>query len=653
MQIKYKISLLFLALALIASSCPDERPELVSPPSFSETVNIRFLNLSKSNTLSLGLDGVAFSDFVGKYKMSKPFHPENDSAFISLFEGNNELFELSRVVKFSRELNYVFISTPNPNNYSLDTLFSFTNIGDIVVTEVEASVKFINLYADTNSRISIIKGCPGGELISKAPLKYMEYTSADPERAGEDFIFSVVKYKDNGSYDILGTYKTNFKAYGEYTIVIAGNENELPDIFSIDELDISLNQITNAEQVGSQVAFYKHINLGDSDDNIKLNGIELVSSASGAISNFNEIGSCKNASSDTFTDKNGTEVLFSPEVNTQYMGISYNVSSTINSEFMIISPPILDQNRVGKAVIRCLNLSSENSSLNFSLGANSNFINKGSNDTIRNFSTGLSLAIKLDYKILSSPKIIEPGLMPILVFNSYEPADYLFSFLYKFEPNKNYVIVSYLKNGKTEYTVLEQTEENIQVQSKDEAAIINIVNGDESNKSHLINLNCSLGQVLNNAQLTLANTITTAVSAGNVDVAFSSNSSNAITESGKRYYSIKTESNLFEFENNKQSADIQTYQFRVANLSDIAKAKVKTISGIDTTIRLVKSDAGTMSNYVAVNSQGRILVMFEDRETEKIIFTSPEVNVSKKKIYTFILVGNSTKGYRLITLQDY
>ena len=203
---------------------------------------------------------MAFSDFVGKYKMSKPFHPENDSAFISLFEGNNELFDLSRVVKFSRELNYVFISTPNPHNYSLDTLFSFTNIGDIVVTEVEASVKFINLYADTNSRISIIKGCPGGELISKAPLKYMEYTSANPERAGEDFIFSVVKYKDNGAYDILGTFKSNFKSYGEYTIVIAGNENEMPDIFSIDELDISLNQITNAEVSASQIAFYKHIN---------------------------------------------------------------------------------------------------------------------------------------------------------------------------------------------------------------------------------------------------------------------------------------------------------------------------------------------------------------------------------------------------------
>lgn len=652
MNIKLKISLLFLTLALIASSCPEERPELVTPPSFSETVNIRFLNLGRNVGLSLGLDSVPFSDLVSKYQMTKSFNPLNDSAFISLYEGNNFLFQLDRVVKFTRELNYIYIATPNPKDYTRDTLFSFTNIGDIVVSEVEASVKFVNLYADTNSRISFVKGCPGGEQISNSPLKYLDYTSADPQRAGEEFVFSLVRFFED-SFEIIGTFKTTFIPGGEYTILVNGKENETPEIFVIDELDIESNQIQTVDFVETQVAYIKQVNLSDQADQLNINGSSIGSVGVEEINDYSEIPACQSANSDTFTNTEGVEVFFSPEVNTEYIAISYNTSSTIGRELTIISPPVLNQDRRNKAVIRCMNLSSDDVNFNISLGANSNYINLNSNDTIRNFSSGLNLASKLDLKSISNPVIIDPGLMPVLVFNSKEPADYLYSFNHNFERDKNYLIVTFEKNGQIKYTVLEQTEVNKQVEEKEESAIINVINGDYGNQNHLLNLNTAQGMILNNANLVFGNTVTTAIGKGSTDLSFTGNNTNLDIESGKRYYSIKTQEQIYNFENFKQSSDVSSYKFRVANLSDINAAKVRTIAGVDTTTRFEIIDAGTMSNYISVNSQGRIFVIFEDIINEEIVFTSPEVNVNRRKIYTFILVGNKETGYRLITLQDY
>lgn len=653
MNIKLKIILLFGALALIASSCPDERPELVTPPSYSETVNVRFLNLTRSVPLALAFDDLPVSDYVGKYKMSKSFHPLNDSAFISVLEGNNKVNELEKVVMFSRELNYIYTAIPNPKDYSRDTIYGFTNIGDIVVSEVEASVKFINLYADTNARFTFVRGCPGGEQINSSPLDYMDNTPAEPERAGDEFVFSLIKYMKNGDFELIGTFKSKFTAFGEYTILVSGREGESPEIFMIDELDLQQNILNDVGKVESQVAYIKQVNLSDESDKLNLSGMELISTNVNDVSSFVEIGACQTASSETFSNGSGFEVEFTPEVNTQFIALSYNVSSTINRELMIISPPVLNQNRSNKAVVRCVNLANESSGLNISLGANSNFINKYSNDTIRNFSTGLSLASKLAYKDMSTPKIIDAGLMPILIFNSQEPAQYIYSFLHRFEADKNYLIVSYIQNGIVKYTVLEQGEESSSVQEKSESAIINIVNGDKGSQSHKINLNCSEGQILNNAQLIFANTITSSVSAGSVDIGFSGSNSNINTQSGLRYYSIKTDKSIFEFSNPKQNIDYQAYQFRLANLSDIERARIKTISGIDTAVKFVKSDFGTMTNYTSVNSQGRIFVMIENRDNDEFVFTSPEVNVNRGKVYTYILVGNKENGYKLITLQDY
>lgn len=653
MNIKYKIAILFLSLALIASSCPDERPELVSPPSFSETVNLRFLNLSRNTSLSLGLDEIPTSDFVGKYQMTKAFNPSNDSAFISLYESNNQINKLEKVVKFTREINYIFVSTPNPKDYSRDTIFSFTNIGDIVVSEVEASVKFINLVADTNSRISFVSGCPGGEQISNSPLKYLDYTSADPQRAGDDFVFSVIRFFNDGEFDIIGTFKTNFQSFGEYSVIITGNENSNLELFVIDELDLQLNNLINVENVETQVAQLKHVNLSDFSDEIFVNSTQLLNNNSNMISDFRDISACQTASSDTFTNANDVEVLFSPEVNTDYIAVSYNTSGTINTNFRIIAPPVLSVNRSGKAVVRCLNLIDDNSSLNYSLGANSNYLNLKSNDTIRNYSSGLSLASKLGFEALSNPVVLNQGLLPVLVFNSQEPAEYKFSFNHYFEADKNYLIITYLNNNEIKYTVIEQEEVNKNVEEKNESSIINIINGDILSESHFISLSTVDGLLLNNANLAFGNTIATAIDNGNNSLDFSSLNYNFNSEIGKRYYIIKTENDVFEFENNRINTDLTSFQFRIANLSDVKIARIKTISGIDTTTRFNAVDKGTMSNYLSVNSQGRIFVICEDLEKEEIVFTSPEVNVTRRKIYTFFIVGNKEKGYRLITLQDY
>ena len=100
MKINYKIIIIFSFLALLASSCPEENSELVTPPSFSKTVNIRFLNLNKNSEYSLAFDDVKVASLTTLYQMSNSFNPDNDSAFVSLYSNSNKINELSRVTFF-------------------------------------------------------------------------------------------------------------------------------------------------------------------------------------------------------------------------------------------------------------------------------------------------------------------------------------------------------------------------------------------------------------------------------------------------------------------------------------------------------------------------------------------------------------------------
>lgn len=639
-------------MMLIASACPEENPDLVSPPSFSESVYVRFINLSKSAEQALGFDDEAVSSYVTKYSMTSSFNPKNDSTFASIFQNSNKITEEDKLVFFIRDLNYIFVSTPNPLDFNKDTLIEFTNIGDITVSEVEASVKFANLYADTTVRYSIIEGCPGGDAITNGALTYMQYTPADAQRADDEFVFSITKLIDN-EVEIVGTFKTKFDSFGEYLILLAGNEKDGLKIYVIDELDLEQTQLIEVEEVETQTAQIKLVNLTNNQDNLSINDEVLINANSNFQSNFVDLSACLSASSETFTNNNNSEVQISPVVNEKYIALSYESSGTFGNELMIIPPPILSRDRTGKPVIRCLNLGTDDIALNVSIGANSNYIDSASSDTLRGYSSGRQVASKLVSKQISNPVILNQGNLPILFFDSQEPANYLYSLVSEFKANRNYLIVSYSQNGQTFYTVIDETEEDSPIIQFEEATSIKLVNGDFTNTKHNVSLSNSMYSILNNAELVFGNTITTLINSGNAEIKFTNETANIMLEQGKRVLFVKTNEGYFDYQTFPQTPSLQDYQFRVANLSDKEIVSVNTISGIDTTNRINTIDKGQISEYIGVNSQGRIFVLFEDLLTNELFYSSPEVNVNRRKIYTFILVGNSTNGYNLITLQDF
>lgn len=651
MKINYKIIIIFSFLALLASSCPEENAELVTPPSFSESVNIRFLNLNKNGEYSLAFDDNIVASLSSINQMSSSFNPNNDSAFVSLFLNNNKVNELSRVTYFQRNINYIFTTIPHPADKNKDTIFSFTNLGDIVVSEVEASVKFINLYSDTISTFSIVEGCPGGENITNSPIKYMDYTSAEQLKAGEEYVFSVVKFTNN-EYEIIGTYKVNFIPQQEYSVLIFGKENESVELFLLDELDLQ-SSLIEIEKVVTQTAKIKFNNLTNNLQTLSINNQQIIQSQALFQSDFKDIPACQSASSETFTIESTSEVKFSPVVNKNYNAIVYNVSNTFNYELMIVAPPELSKNRLEKAVVRCINLGSENEGLNISIGANSNFVNTKSSDTLRNYSSGLAIANKLLYKTISNPVIIGEGYLPILVFNSKEPSDYLYSFVYKFEKNKNYLLVSYVYNGEVKYTVIEEESNNTNIANFEEASIVNIINGNFNKTEQKISLSNSNGNILNEAKVYFGYTLTSLINPSLSNISFDEDNIDINIESGKRVLVVNTNNQIFNFQTLPKVPDFNQYQIRVANFSDYELVKVKTLAGVDTTKRFDVINQNELSNYISVNSQGRIFVIFEDRITENIFFTSPEVNVSRRKIYTLVLLGTKEKGYNLVTIQDY
>ena len=330
--------------------------------------------------------------------------------------------------------------------------------------------------------------------------------------------------------------------------------------------------------------------------------------------------------------------LISFEIFKKFTAIVLN-SKENKAENLMIVPPIkqLPYNVGNKALVRVINCNFKESGINISAGA------RYDNSNSHNYVSGDVLANALSAGELSKVVAINPGIIPLSVFTSTEPARYLFSTNVVFEANKNYIIAVDFSEGNNngKLTVIEEAEETIPVMFTKQAAFMQIVNATSDNKQ----INIELPKILNAAKLDPANSLATFVEEGNNTVTINGFNYNFTAKKADRILIVatgsSTQTDVFAIQSPYLGADSTNYKRRYVNAAtDVPTLRVKSDS-TDAIEAILQENIHykTASEIETITREKKIALFFENQQTGKMVAKVPDLMMTLRKNYSVIFYG--------------
>lgn len=666
---KYKLLVIFVALFIIAAGCPQEVPDLVNPPSFKDSVNVRLVNLT-TESIELLMNSEINTGTVDFLNISPTVNPPSDSAIISINQNGNQVFEDTAYYQFTRSLNFAFVSLPVPNSSSraFDTVISLSNLGDLNNDFINATVKVLNAIPDTNQTISIQIGCPGGEGLANF-LSYRQLQFDKPLQAGEEITVSMVKTID-GITTTIGTYAYTFDQGVEYTLIASLNENGEEDLFVLDENRLFLDQAQEIPNtlldptilVEEKFTNLRILNLLDAPVDLSRNGEPLFQDVSSIfLSDFVEIPACVTTSSETFTLSSSTmQFNFSPVVNENYTMIAYRSQFTDQDTIRFIEPASIKEVRNNRAAVKTINLLDTTETLTISLGSNttrrdSSYEENGEIKTVQLLETnsGFTFASRLFYGSETSDVLEFAGIKPFNIFNSAQPASYKSSFTKELESNRDYILLAYKDNDEYKFSVLDANTPSGSLQAEQEGVLTSFVNAHYNAESITI----KVGDILENVELFQENTLTTILPEGINSIDYNGNQYDLISGIGER--------NLLVFEGNSvQVIDVvsppnpvTSENFFVRNIHaayDLSSVRLVIVAGAQSQPLMDASPLSytQISEYEPIFFDADMSLQIVDSETLEVIFEQSNLPVTRGKNFTFIISGKEG-NYNLLIQQEF
>lgn len=656
---KSEVLLFFGLIGLLITSCIDEDPQLVNPPSKVERVFIRYINFSGDfQPKKLSYDQGTATNIVEYSRSSKASHPPVDSSHITVLNTNNQTeYKTHRLLKFSPNIYYSFVSLPGPlqegNPKSTDTIYTITTSLAMPSYSTEAYLKLVNLYPDSVKTFSLMLGCP-----SSIPLfsgvRYLQQTSPTFVRVGT-IAFSIVSYKD-GIPEMIGTYSIATKERGQYAVILAKTKDGGIGVFTLDEFELNENALSPATIVFQKYTNFKSINLSSKQISVFHNSSELINNQPNEnISPNKQIIACESQAKDTITiisdNQKKSEQIFSFEVLENYHIIVADSSNNLSSKSIII-PPSRVANYDNKALIRVVNLAWDYQNIDVSVGS------RQDNSNPLGYSSGIALVRNLKYGNYSEPILINDGNLPISIFTSFEPSEMLDNSNSFVEKNKEYllVITQDQKGTLTKYLIDNQLE-NVTLQTIPKTSFVQILNA--ITDVDLVNI--SINNDIENGKLYYANILATNLLLKDNYIHINSEKSsltiNINPKVDYRYTLILcgTSSNLdyVILENKIEKINPLFAQIRFINtIKDFEQVNV--VERIKDTLVIAILPYKEHTFYNNLDKIKRYTYYFFDAKTMKSFLNfSFEATLGRK--YSLILVGGSKtpNKYATVILQEY
>lgn len=638
-------------------ACPKEDENLISPASQLESIHVRFVNYGGDDSPRQLLMNFDSKTDIAEWGKSTPaINPPSDSATAKVLNSGDVEFEAEKKLRFARDLNYTVFALPFANGDSVqgnvNSLISITSSSIIDENSTMAYTAVINVIPDYETTYSVTVGCPNGDIIV-SNLKYKNYGFHKEVRSGL-LPVSLIKNGPNGT-ELLGLYEIELKEKGQYIYIITKDENGDEDLKILDQMDFSANCIVDVPEKFDNFTSIRAINFSEySIDIIKEPG-ELVADkiAPNRIGAYIDVEACKSQSYDVINiySESGdslSSISEALEVKEKYTVLVFDSAGTQANKVMIIDPLRKDYGNM--ATVQVIHQAELLEGLTISIGAREDSDPQNN----LNFTAGKAIADKMTYGKISNVTPIEPGYGPIVVFNSLEPANYLFSAVTNFEAGKNYLfVITNTADGKNRTTLIEHSDENSDIVYIDEGIMVDVVNAHPYKESIAV----SVDPALSGARLFYGSSLTTILpTAGN---SFDLNGNTFDLSSSIEYRSLLVYSGTLEnpktfiFENEPMLSDGSEYKIRFINATpEYNSINIK----FDEEGKNIFSNLayGEISDVKREIREKSISLYFYNSTTGDLIERIDAPRFVFRKNYVIIFAGHSAYGgYSAIIQQEF
>lgn len=657
---KKLFTILIGSFVIFLTSCIEEDPQLVNPPSKADKIFIRFINFSGDyQAKKMSFDNGISTNMVNYSKSTLAANPPADSSHISIININNQTeYKTSRLLKFSPNIYYSYVSLPGPlsqgNPKPTDTIFTITSSLAMPNNTTDAYIKLVNLYPDSLKTFSLMLGCPSSTPLFSG-LRYMQQTSPSFVRTGL-VAFSIVSFKESIP-EIIGTYSLQTKERGQYAVVIGKNQSDGIGVYTLDELDLTTNSFKDAPIIDKKYTNLKSINVSNKEISVIHNSSSVISQNQPLewISKNNQIVACESQSKDTIAILSENQVVsnitYSFEVLENYLLVVADSGKKLASKSVIL-PPTRISNYNNKALIRVVNLAWDFQNIDVSIGS------RQDKSSGLGYSSGNALVKNLEYGKYSEPILINEGSIPLSIFTSFEPSEMLDNSNSYVNKNKEYLlVVSQNQKGELLKYMIDTELEDTPFQSNEKTSFVQILNA----VTDVDLVNISINNDIENGKLFYTNVLATNLLYPNNNITVKSDKSEiGITINPKiehRYTLILTgtSSNLdyVLLENKIEKSNAFFAQIRFINtIQDIPQISI--VEKIKDTSVIAILPYKEYTFYNNLDKIKRYTYYFFDNQTMKSFLNfNFEATLGKK--YSLILAGGSKtlNKYSSILIQEY
>ncbi len=642
--------LYFLLLSLIVFACTKEDSNLVNPPPPYQSIRVRLLNVVNSaGVISWGYNSKEFSDRVAYLDISKAsMPPPLDSFIVELYQNGLLKYKTQRKQRFIRETRYLFIAGESFKSEGIvDTLMILSTTYGLPKKLGKTYLKFVNLIKDTTSRFSLVEGCPNGRVIVGG-VPYFSFPIMQTLQFGT-YVFSLIR-EDGLERSLVNIYQVNFEEDKEYTLFVANKKDGSIGLFLYDDYDTTAVALRELSPIQERASFVRVLNFSNEsasfrkytsiiiDDNIK----------PFYVSKYYSIPACESNNPDSLileTNSGSNGISYSFEIFKKY---SLLVLPHKNENKLFIIPPAKKTfSYFNKSFIRVFNAVDTNFAFTLSLGARSS-------ENSRGFISGTVLATNLSFCKISDPVAIDPGVMPLTLFSSTEPAILLKTFFTEVEPNNSYLLVIY-NNLQNELSIslIPDEQDDFGISEISEGYFFQVVNSNPD----LSALEIKASNLFKQAKLLYKESLASVIPFETKEIIINNQSFPInIDPKNQGLYVVSGDGNsidLFDLSRPSMGKDFNTIRRRFFNSSknfptisiNYDSAKGKNI--------VPELKYGQQSEVEKINFERKFSLVVLNSENNVVLSQFNDILLTLGKNYTLIFSGKKEKGFSFMVLQEY
>ncbi len=639
----------------LLTGCAQEDDSIVNPVPGRRRITMRLFNLVPDvQQRRLVMEEGFASAEVPMFRFSDTVQAPGDSTLIEIYRGSEQEFRSPRRVPFIPNTAYNLYAVSGPANPGRFDTVLISNANTPGSALGYAQVRIVNMHADPSRSYELRLGCPSGAPLLNSPTVFRQVSQFREIFPGNT-VFSLVEYR-NAQAAILGTFETKLQERRTYSLVIHEAESgAVPDLMFVEESDLSAAAERPFSPVSSRTADVRVVNL--SSGNIDVEMPDLSTTLAKGLSERRigdrvPVTTCEQQRADRIEVRfaSGARLIDSASLVVRNL-FSVIVADSGASGQAIVAPMIQRPlGSDGKAVIRIIHASASTANVRVSTSTRSS--STAGNGT----QPAVTLAQKLGRRGVSGAVAIEPGQVPLTITSETTPTLLLRTSTLNVQPDRSYDLILHDKLGEVRVAVVEQESAGRPADLITDAALLTFVHGAPGREAVPVRL----GSAVSGGRLNYGSTLTTCL------------------EQSDNAYSVDGLTGQLEMRNADRTLVVYglpnntptVLQYRTLPLLPAAGRSIRRVVNatrdvprltvsVDSIAVEESSEAlarnlpmGEISEPMVITQDRRGTYYFFNAESREKMYTLPVRLATLGTNFTLVVVGEKSKGYDVIVIQE-